>query len=82
MQHMFNLTQMELKRINFLNFDSLAKALSDKETAMVKGTIKKEYLGEVLTTRADRFNEEELASIMDAAPIDAEGNLDYKGKII
>merc|ERR1712042_48397 len=44
-----------------------------------KGTIKKEYLGEVLTTRADRFNEEELASIMDAAPIDAEGNLDYKG---
>ena len=45
-----------------------------------KGTIKKEYLGEVLTTRADRFNEEELASIMDAAPIDAEGNLDYKGK--
>merc|ERR1739848_395031 len=32
-----------------------------------KGTIKKEYLGEVLT------------SIMDAAPIDAEGNLDYKG---
>ena len=45
-----------------------------------KGTIKKEYLGEVLTTRADRFNEEELASIMDAAPIDADGNLDYKGK--
>merc|ERR1712149_153731 len=44
-----------------------------------KGTIKKEYLGEVLTTRADRFNEEELASIMDAAPIDADGNLDYKG---
>merc|ERR1711992_424140 len=43
-----------------------------------KGTIKKEYLGEVLTTRADRFNEEELASIMDAAPIDADGNLDYK----
>ena len=33
---------MELKRINFLNFDSLAKALSDKENAMVKGITNKE----------------------------------------
>ena len=29
---------MELKRINFLNFDTLKKALSDKEASLVKGT--------------------------------------------
>merc|ERR1711937_295272 len=62
-------------QINFTVFLNAFK-LFDPEG---KGTIKKEYLGEVLTTRADRFNEEELASIMDAAPIDADGNLDYKG---
>jgi len=29
--------------------------------------------------KADRFTQEELDSMMAAAPIDAEGNLDYKG---
>ena len=43
-----------------------------------KGTIPKDYLAEVLTTQADRFNEEELKSMMDAASIDEAGNLDYK----
>merc|ERR1712149_169655 len=44
-----------------------------------KGTIPKDYLAEVLTTQADRFNEEELKSMMDAAKIDEAGNFDYKG---
>merc|ERR1712046_352954 len=44
-----------------------------------KGTIPKDYLGDVLTSQADRFSKEELDSMMAAAPIDAEGNLDYKG---
>merc|ERR1712060_760688 len=44
-----------------------------------KGTIPKDYLGDVLTSQADRFTKEELDSMMAAAPIDAEGNLDYKG---
>merc|ERR1719209_1241073 len=44
-----------------------------------KGTIPKEYLGDVLTSQADRFTKEELDSMMAAAPIDADGNLDYKG---
>merc|ERR1711976_1152987 len=43
-----------------------------------KGTIPKDYLSEVLTTQADRFNEEELKSMMDAAKIDEAGNFDYK----
>ena len=43
-----------------------------------KGTIPKDYLAEVLTTQADRFNEEELKSMMDAAKIDEAGNFDYK----
>ena len=29
--------------------------------------------------QADRFTKEELDSMMAAAPIDADGNLDYKG---
>ncbi|CBY11283.1 unnamed protein product [Oikopleura dioica] len=44
-----------------------------------KGSIPKEYLSEVLTTQADRFNEDELKSMIDAASIDEAGNLDYKG---
>ena len=44
-----------------------------------KGTIPKDYLGDVLTSQADRFSKEELDSMMAAAPIDADGNLDYKG---
>merc|ERR1712130_166999 len=44
-----------------------------------KGTIPKDYLGDVLTSQADRFTKEELDSMMSAAPIDADGNLDYKG---
>merc|ERR1739848_496867 len=44
-----------------------------------KGTIPKDYLGDVLTSQADRFTKEELDSMMNAAPFDADGNLDYKG---
>ena len=44
-----------------------------------KGTIPKDYLGDVLTSQADRFTKEELDGMMAAAPIDADGNLDYKG---
>ena len=43
-----------------------------------KGTIPKDYLGDVLTSQADRFTKEELDGMMAAAPIDADGNLDYK----
>ena len=35
------ISQMELKRINFLNFDTLKKALADKEASLVKGTATK-----------------------------------------
>ena len=30
-------------------------------------------------SQADRFTQEELNSMMAAAPVDADGNLDYKG---
>ena len=30
-------------------------------------------------SQADRFTQEELDSMMAAAPVDADGNLDYKG---
>jgi len=43
------------------------------------GTIPKQYLGDVLMSQADRFTQEELDSMMAAAPVDADGNLDYKG---
>jgi Ca2+-binding EF-hand superfamily protein len=43
------------------------------------GTIKKEYLGDVLGTKGDRFTPEEVESILSAAPTDADGNVDYKG---
>ena len=32
-----------------------------------------------MTSQADRFTKEELDGMMAAAPIDADGNLDYKG---
>ena len=35
-EDMHALIQMELKRINFLNFDSLAKALAEKEASLLK----------------------------------------------
>ena len=38
-----------------------------------KGTIPKEYLGDVLTSQADRFTPEELKTMMDAAPCDEAG---------
>ena len=44
-----------------------------------KGTIPHEYLGDILTSQANRFSKEELDSMMNAADIDDEGNLDYKG---
>ena len=47
-----------------------------------KGTIPKDYLSEVLTTQADRFSKEEVDGMMAAAPIDADGNLDYKGLLL
>merc|ERR1712233_218388 len=61
--------------INFTVFLNAFK-LFDPEG---KGTIPKDYLGDVLTSQADRFTKEELDSMMNAAPIDADGNLDYKG---
>jgi Ca2+-binding EF-hand superfamily protein len=43
-----------------------------------KGTIPKQYLGEVLTTQADRFSKEELEQMFEIAPIDVADQLDYK----
>jgi len=43
-----------------------------------KGVIKKDIIGEILTTQADRFSAAELAQMFGISPIDANGNLDYK----
>ena len=88
------LTNMMSEASGAINFTVFLSMLADKlngadsEDVIVnafklfdpedKGSIPKEYLAEVLTTQADRFNEEELKSMMDAASIDEAGNLDYK----
>ncbi|KAF5891648.1 myosin regulatory light chain 2, skeletal muscle isoform type 2, partial [Clarias magur] len=42
------------------------------------GTIKKEFLEELLTTQCDRFSAEEMKNLWGAFPPDVAGNVDYK----
>ncbi|KAG1968083.1 myosin regulatory light chain 2, ventricular/cardiac muscle [Pimephales promelas] len=42
------------------------------------GTIKKEFLEELLTTQCDRFTAEEMKNLFAAFPPDVAGNVDYK----
>ncbi|MBN3297579.1 myosin regulatory light chain 11 [Amia ocellicauda] len=42
------------------------------------GTIKKEYLQEMLQSQCDRFSEEEIKNLWTAFPPDVAGNVDYK----
>ncbi|KAM4598316.1 LOW QUALITY PROTEIN: myosin regulatory light chain 2, skeletal muscle [Polymixia lowei] len=42
------------------------------------GTIKKEFLEELLTTQCDRFSAEEMKNLWAAFPPDVAGNVDYK----
>ncbi|KAB1263586.1 Myosin regulatory light chain 2; skeletal muscle isoform type 2 [Camelus dromedarius] len=43
-----------------------------------KGTIKKKFLEELLTTQCDRFSQEEIKNMWQAFPPDVGGNVDYK----
>nr|XP_007988178.2 myosin regulatory light chain 2, skeletal muscle isoform [Chlorocebus sabaeus] len=43
-----------------------------------KGTIKKKFLEELLTTQCDRFTPEEIKNMWAAFPPDVGGNVDYK----
>ncbi|XP_067883728.1 LOW QUALITY PROTEIN: myosin regulatory light chain 11-like [Heterodontus francisci] len=43
-----------------------------------KGTIKKAFLEELLTTQCDRFSAEEMKNLWAAFPPDVAGNVDYK----
>ncbi|KAM5181908.1 myosin regulatory light chain 10 [Mantella aurantiaca] len=43
-----------------------------------KGHIKADYIREMLTTQADRFNQEEISQMFSAFRPDVAGNLDYK----
>merc|ERR1711892_645477 len=74
------LDQMMSEAPAAINFTVFLNMLADKLLGPEgKGTIPKDYLGDVLTSQADRFTAEELDGMMAAAPIDADGNLDYKG---
>ncbi|KAG7272670.1 hypothetical protein CRUP_008498, partial [Coryphaenoides rupestris] len=42
------------------------------------GSIKKEFLQELLTTQCDRFSAEEMKNLWAAFPPDVAGNVDYK----
>ncbi|XP_035280194.1 myosin regulatory light chain 2, skeletal muscle isoform-like [Anguilla anguilla] len=42
------------------------------------GTLKKEYLEEMLMTQCNRFTEEEIKNMWSAFPPDLAGNIDYK----
>ncbi|KAK3528448.1 hypothetical protein QTP70_000141 [Hemibagrus guttatus] len=42
------------------------------------GSIKKEFLEELLTTQCDRFSAEEMKNLWGAFPPDVAGNVDYK----
>uniref|UniRef100_A0A3Q2QIA2 Myosin light chain, phosphorylatable, fast skeletal muscle b n=1 Tax=Fundulus heteroclitus TaxID=8078 RepID=A0A3Q2QIA2_FUNHE len=42
------------------------------------GSIKKEFLQELLTTQCDRFSAEEMTNLWAAFPPDVAGNVDYK----
>ncbi|CAI5651241.1 unnamed protein product [Oreochromis niloticus] len=46
-----------------------------------KGTLKKEFVTEMLTTQADRFSAEEMEQMFQAFPPDVAGNLDYKNLV-
>ncbi|XP_043942628.1 myosin regulatory light chain 2, skeletal muscle isoform [Protopterus annectens] len=43
-----------------------------------KGTIKKQFLEELLSTQCDRFSPEEIKNLWAAFPPDVAGNVDYK----
>uniref|UniRef100_A0A3Q2YLN7 Myosin light chain 11 n=1 Tax=Hippocampus comes TaxID=109280 RepID=A0A3Q2YLN7_HIPCM len=43
-----------------------------------KGSIKKQFLEELLTTQCDRFSKEEIKNMWAAFPPDVAGNVDYK----
>nr|XP_008119199.1 PREDICTED: LOW QUALITY PROTEIN: myosin regulatory light chain 2, skeletal muscle isoform [Anolis carolinensis] len=43
-----------------------------------KGTVKKQFLEELLTTQCDRFTPEEIKNMWQAFPPDVAGNVDYK----
>uniref|UniRef100_A0A8C4QQ13 Myosin light chain 2 n=1 Tax=Eptatretus burgeri TaxID=7764 RepID=A0A8C4QQ13_EPTBU len=45
------------------------------------GSVKKDYLTEMLTTQADRFTKEEIDHLFKAFPPDVAGNLDYKNLV-
>uniref|UniRef100_A0A8C4ESI5 Myosin, light chain 2b, regulatory, cardiac, slow n=1 Tax=Dicentrarchus labrax TaxID=13489 RepID=A0A8C4ESI5_DICLA len=46
-----------------------------------KGTLKKDFVTEMLTTQADRFSPEEMEQMFAAFPPDVAGNLDYKNLV-
>ncbi|KAI4798548.1 hypothetical protein KUCAC02_021979 [Chaenocephalus aceratus] len=46
-----------------------------------KGTLKKDYVSQMLTTQADRFSPEELGEMFTAFPPDVAGSLDYKNLV-
>ncbi|XP_073322368.1 myosin, light chain 2b, regulatory, cardiac, slow isoform X4 [Pagrus major] len=46
-----------------------------------KGTLKKDFITEMLTTQADRFSAEEMEQMFAAFPPDVAGNLDYKNLV-
>ncbi|KAM9858537.1 myosin, light chain 2b, regulatory, cardiac, slow isoform 1-T1 [Aulostomus maculatus] len=45
------------------------------------GTLKKDFVTEMLTTQADRFSPEEMEQMFAAFPPDVAGNLDYKNLV-
>ncbi|XP_078105751.1 myosin, light chain 2b, regulatory, cardiac, slow [Sander vitreus] len=46
-----------------------------------KGTLKKDFVTEMLTTQADRFTPEEMEQMFAAFPPDVAGNLDYNNLV-
>uniref|UniRef100_A0A3B4TJ46 Myosin, light chain 2b, regulatory, cardiac, slow n=1 Tax=Seriola dumerili TaxID=41447 RepID=A0A3B4TJ46_SERDU len=46
-----------------------------------QGTLKKDFITEMLTTQADRFSPEEMEQMFTAFPPDVAGNLDYKNLV-
>ncbi|GCC35949.1 hypothetical protein chiPu_0014439 [Chiloscyllium punctatum] len=86
---MFDQTQIqELKETRRPVFKSNLTTSADPEETILnafkifdpeaKGHIKADYIKQMLTTQADRFNEEECEQMFTAFPPDVAGNLDYK----
>ncbi|ERE75824.1 myosin regulatory light chain 2, ventricular/cardiac muscle isoform-like protein, partial [Cricetulus griseus] len=46
-----------------------------------KGSLKADYVREMLTTQAERFSKEEIDQMFTAFPPDVTGNLDYKNLV-